>query len=180
MSKLTDIQLYNIICWEGDGLLFRILSPILSIFEPTWRKRKFKPWHMTWVYGQYSDGDWKVIEATFPRVRTMALSVLKQIYGKNYKNYHWFNLELNKDSAEQFVRSREGAKYDGMVYAWTILQYIVAKYFHKEIPRFLNDSYDCWELVEEICDCFGKPWASTHTIQHRYPLISDFLNEVEN
>lgn len=176
--EVEQIKIGDIICWRGKGLTFRILSTTLSFFDPTWRKRKWKPWHTAFIYGQDKENDWLICEATVPCVRTMPLSILEQIYGKNYKVYPWFDQPFTNGQLESFVKEHLGCQYDVGIYFLTIAQELVAHWYHISIPRLLNSSYSCWELVEEFCDFFGKPWHSTHDVDHKYPMISDFLNEV--
>jgi hypothetical protein len=173
------MKLYDIICWKGNGILFRVLSFLLGLFDSRWRKRAFKPWHMAIVCGRYADGDWKIFEATSPRCRVLPLSVLDNLYKRPYKIYHWFDNPPSIYDVEQFVNDRVGAKYDALVYVFTVIQKIFDRLFGMDLPRLLDSSYTCWELVEEFCNCMGKPWYSTHTHEHKYPLISDFLKEAD-
>lgn len=177
--KLEEIKVGDIICWRGEGLVFNILSTILSLFDSTWRHRNPKYWHMAFIHGQDKDGDWLICEATMPCVRTMPLSILEQIYGKDYKVYPWFDQPFPQGQLEPFVKEHLGCKYDVGIYFLTIAQELAARWFHIALPRLLNSAYSCWELVEEYCDFYGNPWHSTHNVKHRYPIISDFLNEAE-
>lgn len=176
---MTELKTGTLLCWRGDGFLFQLLSSVLSIFDSTWRNRTWKPWHMAMIVGRTQTNDWRVFEATMPRTRTMPLSTLEKIYGQDYRAYEWFALELPQDAVDKWVADRQGAKYDVLIYFLTIAQYLIRKWTKKQMPRLLDEAYDCWELAEEFCECFGRPWKYTHSNLHCYPMISEFMNEVE-
>ena len=176
----NEIAVGKIIVWKGAGPLFHVLSALISVFEPTWRARKWKPWHMSFVCACDPALGWMVSEATWPRVRNMPLNSLIQIYGGDFQVIDWFRKPLEQPPVDDFVRDRLGSKYDVMVYPLTIAQYFVYRWFKISLPRLLDGSYDCWEYVEEFCECMGKPWKGTHNKLHRYPFLPDFLNEAES
>ena len=171
------MKIGDIISWKGRGPLFTVLSSILSLFDSEWRHRFLKPRQMAIVVGFVGD-DPLIFEATAPRCRIMPLSVLKQIYGEDYRVYPWFDKSPPQKAIDAWVYNRLGALYDPLVYCWTILQYLFAKR-NICIPRILNDRYSCWELAAEFCNDFGKPWNYCIGRKHPYPMINEFLKECE-
>lgn len=176
---MSEIKVGSIIAWRGNGFLFIVLSFILSLVDPAWRRRRWKPWHLSFVIKKLADDDWLICEATWPRVRTMPLSVLDQIYKGDFRVIDWFGKPVSQGKVSTFVKERIGAKYDALVYVFTIIQYIIYKYSHIQLGRYNDGAYMCWEITAEFCEVMGEGWESTQTIEHKYPLISEFMNEVD-
>jgi hypothetical protein len=176
----NDLAVGKTLCWKGDGFLFDNLSLMISACEASWRRRKWKPWHMAKIVSYDPVLGWMVLEATWPRVRLMPLNTLVQIYGGDYRVYDWFDgVVLNQSRVDGFVKDRLGTKYDVIVYPLTIIQYFSWRWFRLPLPRLVDSAYTCWELAEDFDEYMGKPWQGTHNRLHRYPFMPDFLNEVE-
>ncbi len=43
---ISEMESGYTVAFKGNGFLFRVLSFILDVIEPKWRKRKWKPWHL--------------------------------------------------------------------------------------------------------------------------------------
>lgn len=181
---MFKIRIGDTIIFKGGGPLRGTLAPILKLFEPHW---DMWGWHMAKVIDVVPDKKEQydgvtVLEAVFPRVRTNTLNNINT----EFRVYHVFTKKLNKERLSTFVEERAGhydsqgnwilgSKYDALVYVFTTIQHIFIRVFKTRIPRLVNDSYSCWELAAEFDDCFGKPWISEYCIEHKYPLITDFL-----
>ena len=76
---------------------------------------------------------------------------------------------------ENFIAEELHKGYDAAVYFWTVLQYFILHFFNHHIPRVLDNRYTCWELAFVFARERGKPIQSIHD----YPIITDFLKEVE-
>jgi len=159
----------DIICFKGEGIIFKTLSFLLGIFDRQWHELKWKPWHMAIAYHNGKWG-WKVIESTGRGVE------VNYLLSEDYRVYTWLDKPPSRKKMEKFVTEHLGKNYDVGCYLLTMLQYLVLHFFNHRLPRILDDQYTCWELVFEFCREMGKPIQSLHN----YPIIIDFLKAVEN
>jgi hypothetical protein len=160
----------------GDIILFKrgkqdklglILSLILKLFYPKW---DMWGWHMAVVVWKNGDS-WYFIEATWPKVGVKKLTDIGE-----YRVYRWFQKEPCYTEISRFVQDHIDAKYDVLAYVWAALYGILNKRFHINIGKYSNESYYCWELVEEYCECMGKP-LTTKNITLLLPDIQKELEE---
>jgi len=166
-----DIDVGDIILFRGSGPVFHVLSFILGIFEPEWRKRKGKPWHTGVVYRPGYDG-WWLIEAVKGGVQIIKHSEKEM---NNTWNYHWLDKVPFPAELHEFRRVVVGFPYDGKGYVMTILAYLIAKYTGYHF-RIHDQRHYCWETTSLFARMMGKPLQETWD----YPLISKILDKLES
>jgi len=159
----------------GDILIFRrakrdyiglVFSLLIKLFYPNW---DMWGWHMAYVIGPDLN-DWIIGEATWPCVRRNHLSQMGE-----HRVYRWFSVPLPQSDIESFTSRHIGAKYDILLYPWTLAPYLVRHFWNKPVPRLLDDRFTCWEYVCEFVEAMGKPIVSKYDC----PLIADMQTELE-
>jgi hypothetical protein len=152
----------DFILTQGQGWLFQIVSCFLSKVEPSWRRLPFKPLHMSFAI----DSRGFLFEGYFPEARTRHISELPQ---GTYRVYRWFSEPLDPGRLAEFIKSREGARYDIDCYFWTFWFYMLKGWIR--LPRIINNRFTCWEICADLALWFGDPWDDMYS----YPLITNFL-----
>jgi len=160
------MQTGDIILFKGEGFLFKVLSGILCLVDKEWRQRKFKPWHVAFV-SRFWDGQPVICEALIGGVQENILDDKRE-----YKSYHWLEIPVDP---HDFVDSHLGLKYDVAQYLFTSLQYLIRHFWNRRIPRLLDNSYTCWELVAEFVRDNGKPFQ----VIYDCPTINDIVRVLD-
>ena len=166
------MKIGDVIAFPGNGLIFKVLSRILWLFNRWWDR---KHWHLA-IAWESAESGWWVMEADAKGVqinfkpdevlnKCKILSFLKKVPGKKKR--------------KQFKDSHLGLSYDAAVYFLTMIQYLVLHFFNRPLPRILDNRFTCWELAEEWCVFNGKPWT-TWGRTHKYPIITDALQALGN
>jgi hypothetical protein len=163
----------DIIAFNGTGFIAKLLSGLLGLFDPWWRKLSPKPWHLAIAWEKAYDG-WYIFEATASGQKINYYS--DKHLSETSRSYSWFDKTPTKKQMAKFLKEHVDKKYDVAIYLWTMIQYIIRHYFNRRIPRLLDDRYTCWELVDEWCNDMGKP------IQSKYDcvMISDIMKNLES
>ena len=167
-----ETEIGDIVLFEGQGVVFRTLSALLSIFDSYWRKLRWKPWHLAVVCEGGLNGYW-VLESTGKGV---VFSFMDYKALKECRIYRWLDDEPEPRKVNEFINNYIGCNYDVACYLFTMLQYLILHFFNHPIPRLLDNRFTCWELAFQFCREMGKPIQSLH----KYPMITDFLREVKN
>ena len=151
-----ELERGDIIIFRGHGLVFSVLSKMLSIFDKKWRRLQYKVWHVAFISG-------KVLN-----LYTIGESVNKGVTeawlneNADFKVYRWLDKEPPRYKIQKFLLDRAYSRYDLAIYLWTMLFYLVRHYFNRPIPKLLDNHYSCWELVGEFCAEMGKPIVSKY------------------
>ena len=156
----------DIVVFKGEGFLFKVLSGILCLFDSEWRRREFKGWHVAFV-SRFWDNHPIICEALAGGVTENFLETDREL-----KVYQWFDYPVDP---HDFVDAHLGKKYDVAQYLFTSLQYLVRHFWNKRIPRLLDDSYTCWELVAEFARDNGKPFQAIYDC----PIVTDIVRALE-
>ena len=156
----------DIIVFRGEGFLFRVLSGILCLFDSEWRRRDFKGWHTAFI-SRFWDAHPIICEALAGGVTENFLDT-----DREFKVYSWFDYPVD---THDFVDSHLGKKYDVAQYFFTSLQYLIRHFFNRRIPRLLDDSYTCWELLAEFARDNGKPFQ----VIYDCPMVTDIVRALE-
>jgi hypothetical protein len=147
------IEVGTQVLFDGDGILFKILSTILGWVEPDYRKLNPKPWHVG-VISRYDVGKgWMVLEATGKGVQENNLNLYDSRF---YKLYNWFNYPVDPIKRNLFLSEHMFCPYDGLAYVWVTGAVLLSK-VGINLGRWKNNSFMCWELLEEFDEEMGKP-----------------------
>jgi len=157
---------------EGGGPVFKFINFILCLVNKRWRKRLWKPWHISVPVKKTMTG-WWVMEGASPKSRIHWYS--NEYIARRVRAYHWLDVVPNDETIQSFFASYIGKQYDVQVYWWTALQYLVRHFLNRRIPRLLDDRYTCWELACEWAEANGKPMTSKYDC----PMITDILDNLE-
>ncbi|MDD5081730.1 MAG: hypothetical protein PHU08_00010 [Dehalococcoidales bacterium] len=132
-------------------------------------------------YPEWDMWDWH----TMPIINLNPLQVLSAEPGgvrirnlsdyPEYRIYRWLPNPPEGTDVAVFVSQRLGCGYDFTAYPLAALQRVVINWWH--MPRILNSRYYCWELTDEFCTCFGRPWPGSAEVHHLYPLLPEFRRQ---
>ena len=145
----------EILNFKRGGFIASVLGWLIKKLDPEWDGWG---WHLAIRYD-----DKYMLEATGKGVK------LSPIKGE-YRTYKVLSYEPDNKQILEFLDKTYGAKYDTIVYVWTILWYIGQR-FNINVPRIINNRYTCWELVYYFCREMGEPICE----QWEYPMINDFV-----
>lgn len=157
----------------GGGPVFGFFNALLSILYSRWRKRDWKPWHMSVPIQRVSDG-WFVMEGASPRSRIHFYS-FEELDKTKVRAYRWLDKKPSDELLSAFMTNYLGKQYDVEIYFWTALQYLVRRFWNRRIPRLLDDKYTCWEFACEWAEANNKPFQSKYDC----PFIIDILDALE-
>jgi hypothetical protein len=172
MTKLNEPKLGAIVVFDGDGVVWKVLSTILGWFYPEYNKLHPKPWHLGFISKFDLTKGWMIAEAAAGGVQEVPLKIYDKRY---YRVYQWFKYGQLEKEVSAFLSWRLGLPYDKMAYIWVTIACLAQKILHVNIGRWRNDSYMCWELVEEFADEMGKPFEKTN----RTITIVDIMEDLE-
>ena len=168
------LQPGDIVAFKGEGITFKVLSSVLSLVEPSWRRRKWKPWHVAVV--MYLPNPTTLV--TFEAVggEGNQLVVYDDIkYLSDTKFYRFLPEVPSEELREGFVGLYQGWPYDNWAYVWVILGWIwhrlTGKWWH-----VVDQANMCWETVIS--------WARfTHyplQLEWEFPFLPRILEKLES
>lgn len=163
----------DIVCFYGKGLLFRVLSGLLCIFDGYWRSLPRKFWH-TAILWREDYGGWFIMEAVASGVKINYFS--NNELKERAKVYHWLDARPTHQKMARFLKEHINKRYDVAIYFWTATSIILRHFWNRRIPKLLDDRYDCWELAEAFASFFNKSM-----MPHEYDtiIISDMVKALE-
>ena len=162
----------NIIAFKGQGLIFTILSFLLSLFDKDWGRLQGKPWHLAIAWDKAYDG-WYILEASGQGVK---INYFNNKFLKNMtRNYCWLDRVPTRAEMNKFLKEHIGKKYDVAIYFFTSLAVIIRHYFNRPIPKLLDQRFSCWELVQEFTDAMNDPILSKFDVV----IITDIIKALE-
>lgn len=166
----VKVKVGDIIAFKGQGVVFILLSFLLGIFEPKWRRRKFKPWHLA-IASQPANHGWYIIEAVAGGVREHFLTNQQLAEASSYT---WLNEPPTNEELERFRTLYLGRPYDVTAYFGVVFSYLIKKYLHFSL-RVVDTEFMCWELVSAFARFMGKPFQPNW----EYPVISKIIERLE-
>lgn len=169
MIPPDEIKAGDILIFKRKGVVSGALGWVLRRFERWWDGWG---WHMAiaWQKGRF--GYW-ILEAAAEGVRVNLIR--DDLLKTDIRAYRWLDEPPADEEMEKFMVNNLDCGYDVTVYFWTMIQYLVLHFFNHSISRILDNRYTCWELAFFFTRKMGKPIQSVH----KYPMITDFLKEVE-
>lgn len=150
---IKDIRPGDIVLFKGNGFLFTMLSFILSMLDKEWRLLKWKPWHVGFIAYQ-DNSEWMICESLAGGITVNPLSKYDP---DKYRIYRWLDETPFIEHVKEYVKDHLGCPYDPLVYLWVIGVTLIDKIFHVNIGVWENESYMCWENVEEFLETMGQP-----------------------
>lgn len=164
------------VAFKGTGFLFTVLSFILGVAEPKWRKRKWKPWHLATASKKVrKDGEegWLLIEALTPVVdeRFHSLEELISVA----KSYKWLDKPPSRYKIGQFKKIYLGFPYDATAYIGVVFSYICRKLLRLRW-RVFDTEHMCWETNSIFMRFMGKPYQP----MWEYPMIHAIMGKLES
>jgi hypothetical protein len=172
--EAKDIQVGTQVLFDGGGFLFNVLSFALSVFDSDWRKIKVKPWHVGFISRYDQEKGWMLCESMAGGIVENPLSIYPS--KDYYRLYQWFKTPPSNEQVSAYLKDHLGCHYDGLVYIWTIIASIIDKVFHINIGVWNNESYMCWENLEEFDEWCNKPL----TKKNRTITISDIYKTLNH
>ncbi len=173
--QITTPELGALVLVKGEGFAFHSISFLLSLVNPSWRRRDWKPWHTLFISGQNRYGSWQVCEALAPGI---VVNPLSNYDGEDYRMYRWFDSQLDQAKVNLYVSTHLGRAYDVAQYFFTAIQYLVRHFWNRPIPRLLDNRYSCWENLFEFCSDMGKPIEQIGR-EYDCPLITEVVTALE-
>ena len=159
----------DILVFRRKGFISGVLGWVLKRFEPWWDGWG---WHMAIAWKKGHFGYW-ILEAAAQGVKVNLIQ--EKVLKSDVRTYRWLDEPPSDEDLEKFMSENLNRGYDAAVYLWTMIQYLVLHFFNHSIPRLLDNRYTCWELAFLFAREMGKPIQSVH----EYPILTDFLKEVE-
>ena len=162
------MERYNVVEFKRKGPTSFILGSLLKLFTPSWDKWG---WHLAIAWERVFDG-WMILEALSGGVQVKFHSD-KELMATT-RNYKWLT-NTDELTAHALLKEFQGKKYDVAVYFFTALAIIIRHYFNRPIPKLLDSSYTCWELVQEFCCEMGRPICSKYDVV----IITDMIEALK-
>lgn len=182
---ISEMESGYTVAFKGTGFLFRVLSFILDVIEPKWRKRKWKPWHLataskkvkagTRLYtGEKTAEDgWLLIEAIAP-VTGEYFHSMRELEEKT-RTYKWLDKPPSPLRVKQFKNIYLGFPYGVLSYVGVVLSYTCRKLFRIRW-RIMDTEHMCWEVNSFFHRFMGKPYQRLW----EYPMIHDIIEKLES
>jgi hypothetical protein len=140
------------IAWEKGGAVAGILGFVLSLFDSSYRKRKWKAWHTGYIVKILPDGEVVTSQAIGSGVHTVTYSSIDDL--AECKFYRWLS-GPNQDRIEDYTGAHEREKYDVIGYLWDALGNFSMYVFHYTF-RVVDNQKFCWEHVSEFNRYMGR------------------------
>jgi hypothetical protein len=131
--EFKDIQVGTHVIFDGDGLLFKVLSTALGVFDSYYRKLNPRPWHCGFISRWHPTLGWMICESKGGGVQENPLAIYDSRY---YKLYKWLDEPPTGDCINAFLSCHLGAKYDVVAYVWVIIATIINKVTGLNIGRW--------------------------------------------
>ena len=161
----SEIRPGDIIMFKGNDIGYKLLSPILKLFNPDWDRWG---WHLAFTCYKLDD-EWRICESIGKGVTVSLLDM-----SSDFRVYRWFDVAPEPTKIIEFVSKHYGDRYDIAIYFWTALAVIIRHYINHPIPKMLDDNYSCWELVQEFTEYMNKPIISKYDVV----LITDIIKVI--
>ena len=182
---ISEMESGYTVAFKGNGFLFRVLSFILDVIEPKWRKRKWKPWHLAIASKKIKAGTrlstgektiedgWLLIEAIAP-VTGEYFHSMRELEEKT-RAYEWLDKPPSPLRVKQFKNIYLGFPYGVLSYVGVVLSYTCRKLFRIRW-RIMDTEHMCWEVNSFFHRFMGKPYQRLW----EYPMIHDIIERLES
>ena len=169
--KISEMMVGDKLAFDLNGWFFKMLSSILGMFEPSWRKRKRKPWHLGFA-SEKVEGGWKVIEAVAGGVKEVFHTT--EDLETRAQAYRTFDKPPTKRQLQQFRDLYLDRPYDATAYLGVIIGYFIKKWFRFSF-RIVDQQFMCWETVCAWDRFMGKPIQPNW----EYPILHKIMEKLE-
>ena len=169
--QIPEMQVGDAVAFRGAGPLFKILSFLLGLFVPRWRRRKDKPWHLAFASKQVPEG-WMLIEAVQGGVQELFHSTM-ELEGKT-KAYRFLPEPATQEDIDKFKKTYLGFPYDAKAYIGTMILFLLQKVTRYR-GRVVDNMHMCWETLSAWARSKGSPFQPNF----EYPMIHKILDKLE-
>lgn len=183
-TPISQMEPGYTVAFKGNGFMFNLLSRILGVAEPGWRKRKWKPWHLAAASKKIKAGDqlpdgetasedgWLLIEAAAPETGEYFHS-MSELEAET-KAYKWLEKPPSLQRMKQFKDIYLGFPYGVLSYVGVVFSYICRKWFRIKW-RIMDTEHMCWEVNSFFQRFMGKEYQRIW----EYPMIHDIIAKLE-
>lgn len=140
----------DIVLFKGKGIIFKILSSILWLFNRWW---DVWAWHIGVMWTEVHSG-WMIMESLGGGVQ-VKFHPHQELTA--CRIYRWLGKEPSRKKMAEFEKEHLGASYDIDGYIGTGILYLLTRLTGRAMGRFQDDDYFCWELICKAMRFFGKP-----------------------
>jgi len=157
----------DILVHKGGGFAYRVLNPLLGLFEKDWDKWG---WHMSIASRELKDG-WMIIEA-------VSGGVSENFYFnrdlKDTRSYTWLIKPPTEQKIQEFRKMYIGYPYDVTAYFGVTVAYIWQRITGKSW-RVIDCEHMCWENAAAFCRFMGKELQPIS----EYPILPRLLRKLK-
>lgn len=169
---ISEMMVGDKLAFDGSGPVFRVLSLVLGVFEPSWRKRRRKPWHLAFA-SEKVEGGWMLIEALAGGVQEK-FHATAELEARS-RTYRTLDKTPSKQKLNQFRTMYLGRPYDVTAYFGVVIGYFVKKWFRFSF-RIVDAEFMCWETVCAWDRFMGKPLQPNW----EYPILHKIMEKLES
>lgn len=163
---LKDARPGDIVEFKAAGKLNSAdfyLRRFLKWFEPNY---DMWGWHLAILVSYEQHNNWTILEAIWPKVKTTLLSEKKE----EFRVWRVARKEFDPAITDAYIKDHVGARYDVLVYFFTIMARLLKKHLHIRMPYYVDMRWMCWELARWFYVWHGVQVCS----DSEYPLLTDF------
>lgn len=168
---IPEIKVGDAIAFRGNGPLFKVLSFILGIFVPSWRKRQDKPWHVAFV-SRHVRGGWMLIEALAGGVQEV-FHTIDELEDRA-RAYRFLPEPTTQQDIGTFKDMYLGFPYDVKAYVGTMVLFLLQKVTRYR-GRVVDNMHMCWETLSAWARFKHRPFQPNF----EYPMIHKIIKELE-
>ncbi len=147
-----DIKAGDSIVWKGGGAVFAVLSWMLWVFDRSWRKRTWKPWHTGFVVKVFPEGEIVTSQAIGTGIHTLTYETAQEM--GDCRIYRWLT-GPDQDKIEEYARDHEREHYDYIGYVWDAFGNLSMYILHYPF-RVVDNAKFCWEHASEFNRWMGR------------------------
>ena len=144
---------------------------MLGLFEPSWRKREWKPWHLAIAIAP-AKGGWVLVEAVTGGVQEK-FHTYEELW-RDARSYRWLDKPPSRRKVKEFKSLHLGYPYDITAYFGVTFAYLLWKVTGKSF-RVVDTEHLCWETAAAFCRFMGKPLQPIY----EYPVICRIMEKLE-
>ncbi len=149
---LNEARAGDSIAWEKGGAVANVLGAILSLFDSSYRKRKWKAWHVGYIVKILDTGEVISSQAIASGVHTVTYQSIDDL--SECKFYRWLS-NIDQDRIEDYTETHEREKYDFIGYVWNAIGNF-SMYVLKYPFRVVDNAKFCWEHLSEFNRYMGR------------------------
>ena len=150
--SLNDMRVGDSIAWKGGGMVFHVLSLLLFVFDASWRRRKWKPWHTGFVVKVLAEGEIVTSQAIGSGIHTLTYESAEAMGDCRF--FRWLT-NPDQERVEEYAQGHEREHYDYIGYLWNAVGNL-SMYLLKYPFRVVDNAKFCWEHASEFDRWMGR------------------------